>query len=67
MKKGSFILPTVMSAKEPLIQPRRSASAEAAFRAELQRTEQMTVEQRVKAALSMRGRSAAYQAVSKTK
>ncbi len=56
-----------MSSKDPMIQPVRSASAEAAFRTELQRVEQMTVEQRVKAALSLLGRSAAYQAVSKTK
>ena len=46
---------------------RRSACAEAAFRAQQERIERMTVEERVKAALSMRERFAWLQPVSKEK
>jgi hypothetical protein len=46
---------------------RRSACAEAAFRAQQERIDRMTVEERVKAALSMRERFAWLQPASKEK
>ena len=46
---------------------RRSASSQAALRAELERTGGMTIEERVKAALSMRERFTWLQRVSKHK
>jgi len=46
---------------------RRSASSDAALRAEQERVEAMTIEERVKAALSMRERFAWLQPVSKDK
>lgn len=46
---------------------RRSACADAAFRAELARVEQMTVEERVKAALSIRERFAWLKPATKSK
>jgi hypothetical protein len=46
---------------------RRSASADAALRAELLRIEQMTIEERVKAALSIRERFAWLTPAAKTK
>ncbi len=58
-----------MSEAETCINPRRrrSACAEAAFRAQQERIDRMTVEERVKAALSMRERFAWLQPVSKEK
>jgi hypothetical protein len=48
-----------MSGPQPSIRrPRRSACADAALRAELGRVARMTVEERVKAALTMRERFA---------
>jgi hypothetical protein len=46
---------------------RRSACADAALRAELERTGRMTIEERVKAALSMRERFAWLVPAPKTK
>jgi hypothetical protein len=40
----------------PIQRPRRSASADAALAAELKRVSAMTIEERVKAALTMRNR-----------
>ncbi len=46
-----------MSEDQPSIhRPRRSASADAAFQAELLRVSQMTIKERVEAALTMRKR-----------
>lgn len=46
-----------MSGPEPSIRhPRRSACADAALRAEIEQVKRMTIEERVKAALSMRDR-----------
>ncbi len=42
--------------KAPIHRPRRSACADSALQAELGRVAQMTIEERVKAALSMRKR-----------
>lgn len=47
--------------------PRRSACADAAFKAELERVKRMTIEQRVKAALSMRERFAWLEPTAKPK
>ena len=46
-----------MSDSEPSIRrPRRSACAEAALRVEIEHVKRMTIEERVKAALTMRDR-----------
>ena len=45
--------------------PRRSASADASLRAEIERVDRMTIEERVKAALSMRKRFSWVQPVVK--
>ena len=47
--------------------PRRSACADAAFLAELERVRRMSIEERVKAALSMRERFGWLNPVSKPK
>lgn len=49
------------------IRPRRSASAEASRRAQQQRIDAMSVEERVKSALSMRERFSWLQRLSKEK
>lgn len=49
--------PFPMSGPEPSIhRPRRSACADASLRAEIERVKRMTIEERVKAALTMRDR-----------
>jgi len=53
--------------KPSLRQSRRSACADSALRAELARIESMTIEQRIKAALSMRERFSWLPTVSKEK
>ena len=57
----------MFEAKSEMPRRRRSACADAALMAELARVEQMTVEERVKAALSIRERFAWLTPVSKTK
>jgi hypothetical protein len=47
--------------------PRRSGCADAALRAEIERVQRMTVEERIKAALSMRMRFSWLHPVSKQK
>lgn len=57
-----------MSEKQPgFPRSRRSASADAAFQAELERVRRMSIEERVKAALSMRERFGWLNPVSKPK
>lgn len=52
---------------EKFTRRRKSACADASLRVELERIEQMTVEERVKTALSMRSRFDWLQPVSKAK
>ena len=58
-----------MSMKQDLKFPRRrrSACADASLRAELERVDRMTIEERIKAALSMRERFAWIEPSRKTK
>lgn len=56
-----------MSEPEPELPRRRSASADSALRAEIERVSRMSIEERVKAALSMRKRFAWIGPVSKPK
>lgn len=57
-----------MSGPEPEFPRRRkSASADLAFRAEIERVSRMSIEERVKAALSMRKRFAWIEPVTKPK
>ncbi|MCX6880782.1 MAG: hypothetical protein NTW21_44315 [Verrucomicrobia bacterium] len=52
-------------AEPPRHRPRRSGCADAALRAEIERVRKMTVEERIKAALSMRQRFSWLHPVSK--
>lgn len=56
-----------MSEAEPEFPRRRSASAGSALRAEIERVSRMSIEERVKAALSMRKRFAWIEPVTKPK
>ena len=55
----------MMEIKSDKLQTRRSACADAALRAEMKRVEKMTVEERIKAALSLGRRFSLIQPITK--